>query len=336
MTILNIRNHSVQVDIESELREYDFGYNARWTSDKLVTSSPFRADQAPSFFVNLSGEYAGTWGDSGSIDEQYSRGNFVALIAYLRGLSYEEAEDYLLGKYGALYEIKPDEPIRIAAPKLKERRNNQPIELPADIITQATSPYLTTRGISAEVQRKFSIGYGEDHPGFTAIPWYDVNGRLANVKYRSTRDKRFFYEKGATPVSTLVYGLDFFAGAGGMDEGSSAVICEGEIDALSWETAGISAIALGGAHISDEQADLIKRSSIRRIYLGGDNDRQGARLNEQIARMLGGFVELVTIDYGTHKDANDVLLADGVEELEILVSEVTNGNRLQICNINVI
>src|SRR5690625_4797362 len=332
MAIINIRGHSVEVDITEELREYDFGHNARWSPGKLVASSPFRDDNAPSFFVNLTGEYAGTWGDSGSIDEQYSRGNFVALIAYLRGIGYEEAEEYLLDKYGALYEIKPDEPIRIATPKLSERRavNNG---LPADLVTQAISPYLITRGISEEAQRKFAVGYGEDIPGYTAIPWHDTNGRLANVKYRSTSGKKFFYAKDATPVSSLVYGLDFFAGEGDVGE---AVLCEGEIDALSWETAGISAIAIGGSHMSREQADLIKRSKIRRLYLGGDNDEQGRKLNAQIERLLGGYIELVTISYGAHNDANDVLMAEGVDELVKITDKGIVGNRLQFRNIIVI
>src|SRR5699024_9515664 len=132
---------------ESELRDYDFGHNARWSPGKLVASSPCRADQAPSFFVNLSGEYARTWGDGGSSDDQYSRGNFGALTAYLRGVGYEEAEEYLLEKYGALYEIKPDEPIRIASPKLSERLAVIN-ELPTDLVTQAISPYLLSQGIS--------------------------------------------------------------------------------------------------------------------------------------------------------------------------------------------
>src|SRR5690625_1094055 len=332
MAIINIRGHSVEVDIEDELREHDFGYGARWSPGKLVASSPFRDDNAPSFFVNLTGEYAGTWGDSGSIDELYARGNFVALIAYLRGETYDEAEEYLLEKYGALYEIKPDEPIRISSPKLSERRavNN---ELPPELVTQAISPYLLSRGICAEAQRKFAVGYGEDIAGYTAIPWHDVNGRLANVKYRSTSGKKFFYAKDATPISRLVYGLDFFAGAG--DEGE-AVLCEGEIDALSWETAGINAIAIGGAHMSREQADLIKRSRIRRLYLGGDSDEQGEKLNTQVELMVGGFIELFTIDYGSYKDANDVLLSEGVGGLEKLVSGISDVNRLQLCNIIVI
>src|SRR5690625_4272080 len=119
LTIINIRGHSVQIDIADELSAYHFD-NARWTADKLIASSPFRDDRAPSFFVNLSGELAGAWGDSGALDYEYASGNFVKLIALLRGISYEESADYLIEKYGALYEIKPDEPIRLRPISLRE------------------------------------------------------------------------------------------------------------------------------------------------------------------------------------------------------------------------
>src|SRR5690625_247876 len=204
MTILNIRNHSVEIDIEAELTEYDFGYGARWTADKLIASSPFREDNRASFFVNLTGDLAGTWADSGSLDEEYSRGNFVKLIALLRGISYEEACDYLIEKYGALYEIKPDEPIRLTSPKLRRREIRSRI-IEDNPITRATSPYLLTRGIDEKTQHKFGVGYGQTVAGYTAIPWHTAGGRLANVKYRSTTGKQFFYEKGATPINTLVY-----------------------------------------------------------------------------------------------------------------------------------
>src|SRR5690625_5121352 len=139
MAIINIRNHSIQVDIESELRDYDFGYNARWTADKVIASSPFRVDNRASFFVNLAGEYAGTWADSGAIDYEKARGNFISLIAHLRGISYDEAGDYLLEKYGSLYEAKPGEPIRLPSPKLREPLRYTYSE--DNPVTQATRPY---------------------------------------------------------------------------------------------------------------------------------------------------------------------------------------------------
>src|SRR5690625_143056 len=178
LTIINIRNHSVEIDIEAELREYNFGHNARWTTSKLIASSPFRDDRAPSFFVNFEGEYAGTWADSGAIDYEYSRGNFVKLIALLRGITYEEAGDYLLEKYGALHEIKPNKTIRLTKPKIREPARYTFIENTP--IVETTSPYLLSRGISEETQEKFGTGYNENHRGFTAIPWY-FRGRLANI-----------------------------------------------------------------------------------------------------------------------------------------------------------
>lgn len=322
-TVLNIKGKQVEVDIKQELQEYDFGHKLKITPSKLIAPSPFRIDRKPSFFINISGEYAGTWADSGSTDEEYSRGNFVKLIALLRGISYEEASDYLLEKYGILYEIKPNEPIRLPAPKIKTMHRNTYIE--DNPIIEATSPYLLSRGISAEVQAKFKIGYDEAQPGFTAIPWH-FGGRLANIMYRSTRGKYFFYHAGGNSIKRLLFGID--------QAEEYSVIVEGVIDAMSWREAGYAAIAIGGAHMSREQAEIIKRSKIKRLYLGGDNDEQGRKLNAQVAEELRGYVELYSIDYGEYKDANEVL-TKVINPMEELTTMVKHGNRLQLCNIAV-
>ncbi len=331
MPIIKIRNHEVDVDIESELAEYDWGYNAKWTHDKLIAASPFRDDSTPSFFVNLDGEYAGTFGDSGAYDDKYKSGNFTKLLAYLRAESHEETERYLLDSYGILYEDAED----IRLPEIRLIQRSPTVEIPSETVTEAISPYLTRRGISTDVQRMYRVGYNEAHKGFTAIPWYTTDGRLANVKYRSTSDKRFFYEKGATPIRTLVYGLDVVNAR----REDTAVICEGEIDVMTWRTAGIAAIGIGGSSISDEQIDAIKRSSIKRLGLGGDNDAAGQSLNEQVRRELEGYVELYSIDYESLNDANEVLKTHGIEGLQKLVNFTVSklrDNYLQICNITVI
>lgn len=314
---MRINGHEVDVDIVAELSAYDWGYNAKWSADKLIASSPYRHDSSPSFFVNLTGDYAGAWADSGAIDDDFVSGGFVKLLAYLRGEGEAEAADYLLGEYGRLYTDTED----IRLPSLNIRTRTKYRTLAPDIVTQATSPYLLTRGISAEAQRQFGVGYSEVLPGYTAIPWHTPEGRLANVKYRSTRGKTFFYEKGATPIRRLVYGLNVVnANRSGM-----AVLCEGEIDAMSWATAGIPAVACGGSSISAEQIDAIKRSSIRKLLLGGDNDAAGRRLNAEVKRRLSGYVELYEVDYESFNDANDVLKTHGTNVLrnmaEITVSQ---------------
>lgn len=330
MAIIKVRGHDVDVDIEAELREYDFGHRARWTTDKLVASSPFRVDNAPSFFVNLTGDYAGAWGDSGSLDDEYSAGNFAKLLAHLRSESQEEAEEYLLDEYGALYVVEQGEDIVLPTPTLRTRTPDK--ELPSSTVTQAVSPYLITRGISADVQEAHGIGYSEQYQGFTAIPWRFPDGRLGNVKYRSTQDKRFFYVKGASKIRRLVFGMDVV----NREQADEVVLCEGEIDAMSWQVAGVNAIAIGGAHISRQQIDIIRSSPIRRLLLGGDDDEMGRRLNGQVADMLRGYVEMSTVDYGNEKDANDVLLVKGADHLVKLTNTELRENCCQLFQIPVI
>lgn len=316
METLRINGREIEIDIAVELSDYHFD-NARWSDDKLIASSPFRDDQAPSFYVNLSGEGAGTWGDSGTDD----RGGLVQLIALLRGTEYEEASDYLLEKYGVSGAYNPDEPIR-----LKRIKTPEPIrkvtELSEDTVTQATSPYLLRRGIGERVQSMFGVGYGENIRGHTALPWHTSQGRLANVKYRSTSGRGFFYAKDATPISRLVYGID-------LAEEDCAIV-EGEIDAMSWHEAGISAVAVGGANFGSEQAEIVKRSKIKRLYLGGDNDEQGRRLNRLVEKELRGYVELYEVDYGQNKDANDVLRQSGVDALRSIYNDATSVETIRL------
>ena len=310
MAIIRIRNHEVELDIVEELAEYDWGYNAKWSSTKLVAASPFRHDHTPSFFVSLDGDYAGAWSDSGAFEDEYKSGNLTKLLAFLRSESTEETEEYLLERYGRLYTDASD--IKLPTPRLIARQ--VAVELPQETVTQAISPYLLKRGISEQTQAQYNVGFTEGQVGYTALPWYTADGRLANVKYRSTTGKRFFYVKGATQIRQLVYGINIV----NEQRSDMAVLCEAEIDAQSWATAGISGIATGGSHITRTQADIIKRSSIRKLLLGGDNDAQGRRFNEQVRRMLGGYVEIDEVDYGDCKDANDYLRKYGVQKIRQL------------------
>lgn len=202
-------------------------------------------------------------------------------------------------------------------PRLIER--DKVVVLPAETVTPSISPYLTRRGISAEVQTQYGVGYTEGQVGYTALPWYLPDGRLANVKYRSTTGKRFFYVKGATQIRQLVYGISVI----NEQRLDTAVICEAEIDAMSWASVGVYGIATGGSHMTRTQADIIKRSSIRKLLLGGDNDAQGRRFNAEVERLLHGSVELLTINYVSEaKDANEVL-REGSENLRRVAVSAT-------------
>src|SRR5690606_11009523 len=120
------------------------------------------------------------------------------------------------------------------------------------------------------------------------IPWFLPDGTLGNIKYRRVDSKQFWYRKGGMPIRELVYGLDVIY----RKEIREAVLCEAEIDAMTTMTAGIPAIAVGGAKMSEQQAELIARSLLECVIVATDNDAAGEKLREQAIRRLSGYVDL--------------------------------------------
>lgn len=304
MAQINIRGQTLNIDVQSELEDYEWS-RAKWSNDKLIATSPFRYDRSPSFFVNLEGEYAGAWGDSGAYDDDWASGGIVKLLAFLRNETTDETTEYLLEKYS---EISISGDFRLILPKLDLPNGKR--TLPRDTIIRQQSPYLTKRGISADIQSQAGVGKSR-HYGFVAIPWHSPDGRLANVKYRATRGKTFFYESNARPIRELVYGADLY-----VKSTSDLVLCEAEIDALSWRSAGYNAIAVGGVAFTREQTDIIRRLPFSRLVVAGDNDKAGARFNAQVVQAMRGR-DLAVAEWRVSgcKDANDVLLSNGVGAL---------------------
>lgn len=310
MAIVKIRGQNVNIDIREELENFEF-VRAKWSHDKLIAASPFRYDRTPSFYVNLDGEYAGVFGDSGAYDDDWRSGGFVKLLSFLRNETTEETTEYLLDKY---VNLEDSEVKRLILPNLLKETVRK--NLPRDIIQIAISPYLSKRGISSEVQTQAGVGKTR-YAGFVGLPWHTPDGRLANVKYRATRGKTFFYEKEATPISTLVYGADLY-----VKDSADLVVCEAEIDALSWRTAGFNAVAVGGVAFTDKQASIIERLPAKRLLLAGDNDKAGQRFNARIAqRMRTRPLALVQLASADCKDANDVLCKYGMVALREAVTD---------------
>lgn len=297
MPTIKIRNQPVEVDIRSELEQFNWT-RPRWTSDKLLAASPFRYDRNPSFFVSLDGEYAGCFKDSGAYDLEWESGNLIKLLSFLRNETYEETEEYLLSEYGV--EWKYDELVKL--PKLSLNvENKRHIDKSTLESYKWRHPYLSNRGISEEVQRMARIGYDRDRQA-VVIPWFNADGSLANVKYRLVKGRAFWYEKGAVPIRNLVYGINLIYSYNAQE----AILCEGEIDALTWETVGKRAIAIGGVAFTDKQADIIKRSPIKRLIICGDNDKAGSKLKRQVIEKLRGYIDLAEVTVpGEYKDVNE-------------------------------
>lgn len=320
MPTIDVRNKNMAVDIRGELEEFDWGKDAKWSHTKLIARSPFRDDETPSFFVRLEphGDYpAGIWSDSGAYDQSWYKGDFIKLLSFLRHETRAETEDYLLDKYGPR-----DGKRTLVPPRIPREQRFQ--TLSNDIIEVLPSPYLSKRGISEEVQIHAGTGRGP-YKGYVAIPWHLPDGRLGNVKYRATKGKMFFYEDDAWPIGKLMFG------ASTMGRKDNPIICEAEIDALSWRTAGFEAIATGHGAISDEQVDIILRLNYNRLIAGGDNDLVGKRFNKQIERVLGSHTQIGNLDWSVvdAKDPNEVLMKYGIEGLRKLAGTVRFAPRFK-------
>ena len=309
MPTLILNGRHVDVDIRYELEQFEWT-RPTWTEDRLLAASPFRYDRTPSFYVYLedtASAKAGYWGDSGAYDAEFARGGFVKLLAFLRAETEDETVDYLLDAYAP---AAKDGRLTLRLPKLKVVTKPEPLpeSLLADV-QAGPNDYLTGRGISAEVQREADVGLVGNA---VAIPWRLPNGRLANVKYRSTRGKAFWYVKGGWPIRDLVYGMDLVYAR----RLRHAVICEAEIDAMAWRSVGVPAIGTGGSAFNLKKADIITQSPIEYLTVVTDNDKAGDKLRAAIECYLNGKVRLAHGYITGVKDANELLVARGAEALK--------------------
>ena len=310
MPLVRIGDRYVDVNIREELEEFEWE-NAKWTQEKLIASSPFRSsDRNPSFYIDLEGEYAGVFGDSGAYDTYYESGTLPKLLAYLRNESYEDAVDYLLSKYDYEYS---NEDVILATPTpldTSPRSHIMPEHLYAKPID---TEYLDGRGIHPKVVEMMGVF---DNGNSIGIPWRDINGNVVAIKYRSKRDKTFYYEEGGAKLSELVYGLNIV-----VERGISRIaIVEAEIDAMTMMSTGVFAVAIGGARFNEHQADLIIASGVKEVILAGDNDLKGRQFNDKVAKMLRGYVELLTMDYSKYDGCKDVneLGTEGLRRVPLL------------------
>lgn len=180
---------------------------------------------------------------------------------------------------------------------------------------------LTGRGITQEtiVRNNIKSAKGD----WWAFPYYEGE-EIVNIKYKSidkeTGKKKFMQSGGA---KQLVYKYNDIAGQ------KKIIICEGEEDALSWEEAGIlfaCSVSQGAPNEKDKNIDkklaciyncFDEFENAETIYLAGDNDDNGQRMNRELIKMFTAE-KCKIIDYGDCKDANEYLCIHDKDKLKEL------------------
>jgi twinkle protein len=175
--------------------------------------------------------------------------------------------------------------------------------------------FLNGRGITDEViERNNIVSSSDDRNIF--FP-YIKDKELVNYKKRGLDGKFFAQAKDAKPI---IYNYD------GVKGQPKIVICEGEIDSLSWEVIGISyhtSVNMGAPNVGDKSIDkkleclttcydVFDEAST--IYIATDNDDNGRNLQQELIRRFGAE-KCKIVDLRPFKDANEVLVKEGVESL---------------------
>lgn len=230
-----------------------------------------------------------------------------------------DSDQWLDGKHQREYQ-RANMPVRKSAPAkyTKPKDRTKPLD-------EETRKWLNWRGITDKVLERNNVQmfHGKDGP-FAAFR-YEFAGELKRCKYRGIRSKDHWQEPNCKP---MLYKLN------DIRDSEYCIITEGELDALSWEVAGIEeAVSLdsGAYNPNDDASDGRKFKCIEtgsryindklKIYLSLDADDPGQYTTELLIDRLGrDRCYIIRYPDGCN-DANDVLMTYGPEMLQQCLDE---------------
>ena len=206
-------------------------------------------------------------------------------------------------------------------PKKRYKRLKQPKE--AIKPKPEAIQYLESRGISEEVAKKYEITVQTSHPNILVFPFYDEKGVLQFVKYRKTDfDKAKDSNKEWCEASTkpILFGMKQCD-----DSFDTLTLTEGQRDSLAVATAGIPnavSVPTGAKGFTWIPYCWDWLCKWKKIIVFGDFEKGSISLLNELAKRLKDRVEHVREDnYKDCKDANEILLKYGAEQVRKCVEE---------------
>jgi twinkle protein len=176
--------------------------------------------------------------------------------------------------------------------------------------------YLESRGISADVCKRYNITTQTNKDNILVFPFYDEQNILQFVKYRKIDyDKRFdkckeWCEKQTMPI---------LFGMAQCQDFDRLVITEGQLDSLSLATAGIKnavSVPTGAVGFTWLANCWDWVNKFNEIVIFGDYEKGKITLIDTLEKRLQKKVKCVRPeDYLCEKDANDILRKYGKEAL---------------------
>lgn len=202
--------------------------------------------------------------------------------------------------------------------KIEKKEYKVPVFNNTQLSDKTLNWFVETRGISKSTVMRFQISESVEwmpqvEKEMTSINFnYFRNGQLINIKFRDAK-KNFKLSKDA---ELIFYNLDSVL------EADTVIICEGEIDCLSFYESGLyEAVSVpNGASKGSMKLEYLDNcwqyfENKTKIIIATDNDEPGLMLREELARRLGKDRCWIFKYPDGCKDANDVLLKFGSDGL---------------------
>jgi len=305
-----------KLDIVDTISQY---VKLKKTGINYVGLCPFHDEKTPSFNVNRSRGIYKCFGCN-------KGGDVIKFVMEIENKPYIETIRLLADKNNFT--------LKEFYTKDKNRTLVRPILKSTSLKEQTINYFKDTRGISEDTLRAFKVT--------DAVEWmpkaqseidvicfnYYLNSELVNIKYRG-KNKDF---KTVKDAKLIFYNVD------AVKDEKEIIICEGEVDAMSFHQAGMTNVisvpnggAVGNLNLEyfDNCFDFFLDKE--RIILATDNDEVGIRLRDELARRFGKDrclkvnypkQECVKTKDGVYracKDANEILVYLGEESLRDLV-----------------
>lgn len=185
--------------------------------------------------------------------------------------------------------------------------------------------YFSARGLSKKIIDRFNLGY-DPEKNLVTIPYNpDCKGYVHRILWNSDNK----YCKFGNEIFNIEALYDSSVNSVLFGSRDYVFITEGQIDAMSFEEIGLSAIGLGGVNeISKLVKQLKEKPSDKILVLALDNDKAGKRATGKFIEELAEaeFDQSYVVDsnlYSEYKDANEFLVADRggfIEKMKKIIS----------------
>lgn len=251
-------------------------------------------EKGQSLRVCISGAKQGVWSDFSSNGKG---GDLLSLWGQVRGISFVET----LREAKEFAGVVDDEPQFYPRKKRRMQIQKPKCEKPKNTVMD----WFNGRGVFEKALSAYKVG----QQGSTIVfPFISPENELELVKYRDLDAERNSGKKKIWSNSDPEYHLWGWQAIS--DDDRIVVICEGEIDALSWYMQGFPALSVPqGAGSGDKQDAWIKNDYDRlqrfeTIYVSMDMDKAGEEAIPQIVSRLGADrCRVVSLD--GYKDGNE-------------------------------